>query len=97
MNVRPNRGLFKHINVKSAEQLGEFLEVMAGETRRLSPHDTGNNARSIEIDEKELYKLKGRVYTTSGYGGYLEIGTSKMGAQPYFRPAFEIAKRVLNR
>lgn len=29
-----------------------------------------------------------RVYTQSGYGGWLEIGTKRMPARPYIGPAF---------
>jgi len=47
---------------------------------------TGNNSRSIRYEVKGL---TGSVYSTSGYGGYLEIGTSKMSAYPYFRPALD--------
>ena len=32
-------------------------------------------------------KLEGAVYSTSGYGGFLETGTSKMAARPYIKPA----------
>ena len=51
-----------------------------------SPVLTGNNRRSIvgEIDER---KIEGKVYSTSGYGGYLETGTSRMTARPYIKPA----------
>jgi len=34
-------------------------------------------------------KLEAVVYSTSGYGGYLETGTYKMPARPYFRPALD--------
>ncbi len=55
---------------------------------------TGHNKRSIkfevgpgqEIAQKEG---EGAIYSTSGYGGYLEIGTVKMEARPYFRPALD--------
>lgn len=30
-----------------------------------------------------------RVYTQSGYGGWLELGTSRMQAQPYIFPAWQ--------
>ena len=29
------------------------------------------------------------IYSTSGYGGYLETGTVKMAARPYFKPALD--------
>jgi hypothetical protein len=32
-----------------------------------------------------------RIYTQSGYGGYLEIGTSRMPARPYIVPGFTSA------
>jgi len=34
-------------------------------------------------------KIEGAVYSTSGYGGYLETGTTKMPAQPYIKPAMD--------
>ena len=39
--------------------------------------------------ERMVYdsKTEGAVYSTSGYGGFLEVGTSKMAAQPYIKPA----------
>ena len=47
---------------------------------------TGTNARSIAYEVKEL---EGSIYSTSGYGGYLETGTVNMPAFPYFRPALD--------
>ena len=56
--------------------------------------DTGNNTRSITFEVgpgKEIAKNKNEVavYSTSGYGGILETGSSKMPAFPYFRPALD--------
>ena len=53
---------------------------------------TGNNRDSIQFQvgpegELELNEMQGAVYSTSGYGGYLETGTSKMPARPYIYPA----------
>jgi HK97 gp10 family phage protein len=33
--------------------------------------------------------VRAKVFTTSGYGGWLELGTVKTRAQPYIFPAFE--------
>ncbi len=34
-------------------------------------------------------KIEGAVYSTSGYGGWLEIGTTRMPARPYIKPALD--------
>jgi hypothetical protein len=33
-------------------------------------------------------RIQAQLFTQSGYGGYLEIGTYKMEARPYLYPAF---------
>jgi len=35
-------------------------------------------------------RLEGAVYSTSGYGGYLETGTVKMPARPYMKPPMDM-------
>jgi HK97 gp10 family phage protein len=55
------------------------------------PHilGTGFNRRSIDVSVTETDKgPQAQLFTQSGYGGYLETGTSKMRAQPYLYPAF---------
>ncbi len=50
---------------------------------------TGHNRRSIDVSVTETDKgVEATLFTQSGYGGYLETGTSKMRAQPYLYPAF---------
>lgn len=71
----------------------DFVEVMVEQAKALSPYLTGHNRRSISF----LKGQKGRqvtfaVGTMSGYGGYLEFGTKRRPATPYFLPAAEIAK-----
>lgn len=55
----------------------------------LSPYLTGNNRRLIDEDVIEVPSgVQATLYSQSGYGGYLELGTSKMKAQPFLFPAF---------
>jgi hypothetical protein len=35
-------------------------------------------------------KIEGAVYSTSGYGGFLETGTYKMPGRPYFKPSLDM-------
>lgn len=70
------------------EWLLRVTSEIEGTAKELSPYQYGTNRRSITRDVKGLV---GRVYSTSGYGGYLETGTSRMAAQPYFYPAYQLA------
>jgi len=54
-----------------------------------TPVDTGNNRRSIDTEVGEVPEgIRAEIFTQSGYGGYLELGTVKMAARPYLYPAF---------
>ena len=48
--------------------------------------DTWTGPDDSILDDR---KIEGAVYSTSGYGGFLEVGTRSMGARPYFRPALD--------
>ena len=55
-----------------------------------SPKKTGTNARSIDADvTQQPDGVHAELYTQSGYGGYLELGTRHMSPKPYLNPAFE--------
>jgi hypothetical protein len=50
---------------------------------------TGANRNSIDTETSDTPEgPKATLFTQSGHGGYLEVGTSKMRAQPYLYPAF---------
>ena len=67
-------------------------EIMGMKAKQLSPWEYGHNSNSIAVDiKKENKKTVGRVFTQTNYGGWLEIGTTKMPARPYFAPAFSYA------
>jgi HK97 gp10 family phage protein len=52
---------------------------------------TGTNRRSIDSAVSDVPEgVKAQLFTQSGYGGYLELGTGKMRAQPYLNPAFDM-------
>ena len=73
---------------KAAEQaLKDTVLDIERDAKSLSPVLTGHHRRSIQ---SQASALEGQVNSTSGYGGYLEIGTSKMRAQPHFKPALDM-------
>jgi len=74
--------------VKGATQgaLKKVIVNIANDAIHGSPYLTGNNARSIQY---EAEGLTGSIFSTSGYGGFLETGTVNMAARPYFKPALD--------
>ncbi len=78
------------------QAMKEVVTDIANDAIKGSPWLYGNNARSIKFEvgpgaEIAKGELEGAVYSTSGYGGYLETGTVKMAARPYFKPALDKA------
>ncbi len=63
-----------------------FLQDVRPLASRLSPKKRGFNSRSIKFEVKGK---TAKIWTESGYGGYLEVGTARMPARPYLRPAIE--------
>ena len=83
--------------------LNDTVVDIANDAIQGSPVLTGHNKRSIKYEvgpggEVAKRELEGAVYSASGYGGFLETGTVKMAAQPYFKPALDknIKKLPLN-
>ena len=86
-------GVVKQIEKATAVQLIQFAQEIGGDAKKRSPVAAvkgGTNKRSITVGK---YEGADAVFTTSGYGGYLETGTTRMPARPYLYPAFEWAKR----
>ena len=93
--------LLKKVASASQEGMRDVVVQVTDETVQNSPVETGNNRRSIaaevsgmgivagEAGERVVdeNKIQGAVYSTSGYGGYLETGTRHTAARPYFGPA----------
>ena len=50
---------------------------------------TGHNRQSLDVEFTNTQSgTQVKLFGQSGYSGYLEVGTSKMRAQPYIWPAF---------
>ncbi len=81
MNLVPKR-VSDHFNRATKKGVQDIVVDVAEESIKNSPWLTGNNARSIDFDETS-------VFSTSGYGGYLEVGTVTMPARPYMKPALD--------
>jgi hypothetical protein len=63
--------------VSAAERaMRDTVVAVAADAVRLSPAVTSHNRRSIDYKAEGL---KGSVFSTSGYGGYIEVGTGIFG------------------
>lgn len=68
--------------------------LIEGKAKMLAPVDTGTLKNSIHVENTGLGK---RIVTDSvEYGVYVELGTSRMAAQPYLVPATEATGVEIN-
>jgi HK97 gp10 family phage protein len=74
-----------------------FEDDILPEAKALSPVGDepvrpGSKRNKDSIEVKTFFTKRGpfaKIFTTSGHGGFLEVGTKKMAAQPYIYPAVQ--------
>lgn len=64
-----------------------------GKSRRFV-HPTGATKRSISVNSSKIGRFKYRVAPGTDYAAYVELGTRKMSAQPFIKPAFDEQKKL---
>ena len=74
------------------EAVAEEVEAIRADARRIAPHRTGDLERHIDSEADGLH---GTVKSKARHAGFVEHGTYKDKAQPYMRPASELARRRL--
>lgn len=55
---------------------------------------TGATKRSISVNSSKIDRFKYRVAPGTAYAVYVELGTRKMSAQPFIKPAFDDQKKL---
>ena len=66
-------------------ETGNNRRSIVGETSGMGMVASGGKGRTERLVNDS--KIEGAVYSSSGYGGFLEVGTSKMAPRPYIKPA----------
>lgn len=89
-SATPSLGLY----IDYGDGCDAFLDTFFDIAYDLCPVDTGELISSIDgfTDGESV-----EVYADADYAQYVEYGTSKMEAQPYFRPALAAALEVAKR
>lgn len=83
-----NTDLIKHAKDEAIERALEAVGLQAeGYAKMLCPVDTGNLRNSIT--HQQIDKGSEAIGTNVEYAPYVEMGTQKMAAQPYIKPAVE--------
>ena len=73
---------------KSSEVITEeYALMMVTEAKRIVPVDTGHLRDNIFARQES--QMKYLLLATPHYAAYVELGTCKMAAQPYMRPAVQ--------
>ena len=77
-------------NALEAAMMQAVLMVEA-DSKKMAPVDTGRLRASITHEVREIANgvIQGKVGSSTSYSKFVELGTSKMPAQPYLRPALE--------
>ena len=75
------------IRPPSPWKTGNNRRSMTGEVSGMGMVASGGEGRTERMVDDS--KIEGAVYSTSGYGGFLETGTSKMAARPYIKPSLD--------
>ena len=71
----------------SPKKTGHNMRSIAAEVSGEGVVRQGKDAETEKVVNDS--KIEGAVYSTSGYGGFLETGTVKMAARPYMKPALD--------
>lgn len=80
------------VEVDYSGALGHMVQTFMDIATDLVPIDTGYLCSTIHADTDQVSFAA--FYADAEYAQYVEYGTWKMGAQPYFRPALDEALEV---
>jgi len=93
-----------HINAEGIKQIkdgvyygtDDYVQEVTDHAKDLAKfgkYATGETQQSIANEVEEVRSgVRCKIFTQSGHGGYVEVGTKKMKAEPFLFPAFSRTK-----
>lgn len=82
------------VAVKTGRAIAKTAHDIEADAKAIVPVDTGFLKNSISTDVHRD-SLSAEIGPTANYGRFVEEGTSRMGPQPYMRPAYDRRKEGL--
>ena len=87
------------------EKNGEAMQKKAVKNAQFKGHyrgkkfikPTGTTRKSISLNSSKIGRFKYRVAPGTDYAAYVELGTRKMNAQPFIKPACDDQKKLFKR
>lgn len=90
-----SKEVFNLAEAKAHKALADAALLVQRTAKQLVPVDTGTLKRSITHEFRGKHTVA--VGSNVEYAPYVELGTSKMSARPYLRPALEANRREIRR
>ncbi len=83
--------IVNRVNTALQVAMKRAVLMIEADAKRLVAVDTGRLRASITNQVRQITRdvIEGRIGSNLSYSAYQELGTSKMPAQPYLRPALE--------
>lgn len=85
------RGAPKRVQKHLEDAVAKTANDIQADAQASAPVDTGALRSSISADVRGT---EAEIGPTVHYGGYVELGTSKMSAQPYLYPAADTHEKA---
>jgi HK97 gp10 family phage protein len=79
------------VGFAAVERAKELAPVLKEATKERKPGELRDSidARVNRVTSGKRPGVRARITTNCGYGGFVELGTARTGAEPFLWPAFE--------
>jgi HK97 gp10 family phage protein len=93
------RKFMRELDREVERGMDDAAKFVTKKAKQLVPVDTGRLRASIDYELNKVRSgYKARIYGNTEYAIFVELGTYKMDAQPYLRPAlFNYRRDVLRK
>ena len=95
MSYKPNPALESILKEKLKTALVDSAEILENKVKNNAPVKTGALRKSIATSTEDLNNLSVRVGTDIKYAPFVEFGTFKQSANPFFRSAVKESKNKM--